>query len=82
MTSLKKVTEKVLFVQAAEIDVMGNYEQMNLDSKGFFMFDMSQQPAQPLVSGIPLYIENPGVPTKDPKIMPLVLMVPSCRGQY
>jgi hypothetical protein len=34
------------------------------------------------VSGVPLYIDNPGVPAKDSKIMPLVLLVPSGRGSY
>ena len=47
-----------------------------------FLFDMSVQPPQPLVFGLPLYIDNPGVPVKEDKIMPVVLLVPSCRGTY
>ena len=42
MTNLKRVTEKVLFVSSLEIDNMGPCESINLDNKGFFMFDMSQ----------------------------------------
>jgi hypothetical protein len=41
MNSLKRVTEKVLFVSALEIDNMGSCEPIPLDKKGFFMFDMS-----------------------------------------
>lgn len=47
-----------------------------------FLFDMSVQPPQPLVSSLPLYIDNPGVPVREDKKMPVVLLVPSCRGSY
>ncbi|TNV83707.1 hypothetical protein FGO68_gene16382 [Halteria grandinella] len=83
ITDLKRVNEKVLFIQALEMDSLGIFEPIRIDPKGFFMFDMSQQPASPLVTGIPLYIDNSGVPTMETtKFMPLVLLVPSCRGQY
>ena len=80
MNTLKKVQDKVLFVSSLEIDNIGSCESINLDSKGFFLFDMSQQPAEPLVSGIPLYLDNSSV--KEQKLMPVVLLVPSCRGTY
>ena len=41
LTSLKKISEKALFVSSLEVDNMGPCEQINIDKKGFFMFDSS-----------------------------------------
>jgi hypothetical protein len=70
-------------VQGIDLDSMGIYELIRVDPRGFFLFDMSSQPACPLVSGMPLFLDNSGASIMEPqKLMPLVLMVPSCRGQY
>lgn len=41
MNTLKKISEKVLFVQTLDIDSYGSYEDVQIDRKGFFLFDMS-----------------------------------------
>ena len=51
MNSEKKVCEKVLFVNSIGNDFVSNFPtngrkaSKDIDSKGFFMFDMSCQPA-------------------------------------
>ena len=54
MTSEKKVNEKVLFLIPFNNDWMGNAEEINYDSKGYFMFDFSSMPPRPLIKGIPI----------------------------
>jgi hypothetical protein len=41
LTTVKKVSEKVLFVTSLEMDNIGMLENINLDRKGFFLFDMA-----------------------------------------
>lgn len=41
IADLKKVNEKVLFVQALDMDSYGVFEPIPLDKRGFFMFDTS-----------------------------------------
>jgi hypothetical protein len=82
LTTVKKVSEKVLFVTSLEMDNQGMLETIHIDKKGFFLFDMSSQPAAPLVSGMPLFLDSASGIQKEPKLMPLVLTVPSCRGHY
>ena len=82
LTSVKKVSEKVLFVTSLEMDNQGLLETIHVDQKGFFLFDISQQPPEPLVSGMPLFLDSSSGIHKETKFMPLVLMVPSCRSHY
>ena len=41
LTTVKKVSEKVLFVTSLEMDNIGMLENINFDRKGFFLFDMA-----------------------------------------
>lgn len=41
LTTIKKVSEKVLFVASLDMDNQGILETINVDKKGFFLFDMS-----------------------------------------
>ena len=41
LTTVKKVSEKVLFVTSLEMDNIGMLETIHVDPKGFFLFDMS-----------------------------------------
>ena len=63
MNSEKKVCEKVLFVNSIANDFVSNNPTngrkatKDIDDKGFFMFDLSCQPAIPLVRGLPISLE-------------------------
>jgi hypothetical protein len=41
MNNIKKVSEKVLFIQSIDVDNMGPAENMHKDDKGFYLFDTS-----------------------------------------
>jgi hypothetical protein len=41
INNLKKIQEKVLFVQTLDIDSFGQHEEIQIDTKGFFLFDTS-----------------------------------------
>ena len=63
MNSEKKVCEKVLFVNSIANDFVTNNSansrraSKEIDNKGYFMFDLSCQPAMPLVRGLPISLE-------------------------
>ena len=63
MNSEKKVCEKVLFVNSIANDFVSNNPSngrkatRDIDDKGYFMFDLSCQPAIPLVRGLPISLE-------------------------
>jgi hypothetical protein len=40
------------------MDYISNVEKLNIDQKGFFMIDLSQQPPEPLVTGMPLFLDS------------------------
>ena len=73
MNSEKKVCEKVLFVNSIGNDFVSNFPTTThkaakeIDNKGFFMFDLSCQPAAPLVKGLPisLDIKSDSIKNKD-----------------
>ena len=63
MNSEKKVCEKVLFVNSISNDFVSNFPvstnkaSKDIDSHGYFMFDLSCQPAVPIVKGLPISLE-------------------------
>lgn len=63
LNSEKKIRERVLFISAIANDnvpglVPSQQKLFDIDPLGYFMFDMSCQPPQPLCSGIPIAVEQ------------------------
>jgi len=63
LNSEKKIRERVLFIQSINNDnvpglVPCAQKISEIDPLGYFMFDMSCQPAVPLVGGIPIAVEQ------------------------
>ena len=61
LNSEKKIRQKVLFVQPINNDYVPGMmlsKTSDIDDKGYFMFDFSCQPVLPLVSGIPIAVEQ------------------------
>jgi hypothetical protein len=66
----QKIRDRVMFVQSiGNENVPGlapNLQQLNdLDGNGYFMFDFSCQPPLPLVTGLPIAVEQTRSKKKD-----------------
>jgi len=52
------VRNRVLFVNSFDCDYNSRQEELQYDSKGFFLLDTRVKPAKPLTIGLPLTYET------------------------